>query len=262
MKYSNANTGRSVQRGQSIAEFLVALAVLTPLFMAVTYAGRYGDLQMTATQASRYAALQRAREPSESRLTNSVLEDQMRTRFFADGKYLNKGHLQSDDSIDKLKKEKGQPTLWTDLSGGALLTTPEKNITVNWVGAPIGSGGVTDAMGFMTKTAGKSYNPGKTAQVEVKLANKLDLISESPKPIVIAAATAAVGDTLSSGGSMSTRNAASTIVPTSKIPGILTGILEEALDLFEPEGPKIGCIKPDVVANNRLDGAANNSACK
>lgn len=262
MKYSSAHSGRSMQRGQSIAEFLVALAVLTPLFMAVTYAGRYGDLQMTATQASRYAAFQRAREPSESRLGNSVLEDQMRTRFFADGKYLNKGHLQSDDSIDKLKKEKGQPALWTDLSGAPLLTTPEKNITVNWTDAPVGSAGAAKAMGLMTKTASKSYNGGKVAQVEVKLANKLDLVSESPKPIVIAAATAAVGDSLNSGGSMPTRDAASTIVPTSKVPGVLKGILKEALSLFEPEGPIIGCIKPDVVAHERLDGAPDNSACK
>ncbi|HEX5684669.1 MAG TPA: TadE family protein [Ideonella sp.] len=262
MKNPNTGAVRSVQRGQSIAEFLVALAVLTPIFMAVTYAGRYGDLQMSATQASRYAAFQRAREPSTARLSDSVLADQMRTRFFADGDYLNHGHLQSDDSIDKLKKEKGQPTLWTDLGGAPLLTKPEKNITLAWGDAPIGTGTVTKAMDLMTKTASKEYKGGQVARVEVTLANKLDLISDSPKPLVIAAATAAAGDSLNSGGSKSTRDAAATIVPTAYIPGILTGLLEEALDLFEPEGPKIGCIKPDVVPGHRLEGGpANNSAC-
>lgn len=258
----HSGRSRSVQTGQSMAEFLVALAVLTPIFLAVTYAGRYGDLQMSATQASRYAAFQRAREPSESRLSDFKLEDQMRTRFFADGKYLNGGRLQSDDTIDKVKKEKGQPALWKDLSGESLLTLPEKNITVNWEDAAIGTGGVADGMNFMAKTAGKSYKPGKVAQVEVRLANKLDLISDSPKSIVIAAATAAANDGLGSGGSIPTRNAASTIVPTAHVPDILATVLEEALDLFEPEGPVIGCIKPDVVPGHRLDGGADNSKCR
>jgi hypothetical protein len=256
------STARRQQRGQSIAEFLVALAVLTPLFMAVTYAGRYGDLQMSATQASRYAAFQRAREPDTGRLSDTVLADQMRTRFFADGDYLNKGRLQSDDSLDKLKKEKGQPSLWTDLGGKTLLPEADKNVTLTWADAALGTGGVAKAMGYMTKTAGLDYPAGKVARVEVTLVNRMNLLDSKPKPLVIGAATAAAGNALNSGGSMYTRNAASTIVPTSKVPGILSGILEKALDLFEPEGPIIGCIKPDVVPSHRLDGAADNSQCK
>ncbi|MFO1340240.1 MAG: hypothetical protein U1F53_18770 [Burkholderiaceae bacterium] len=256
------STGRAAQRGQSIAEFMVALAVLTPLFMAVNYAGRYGDLQMSATQASRYAAFQRAREPNTGRLSDAVLADQMRTRFFADGDYLNKGRLQSDDSLDKLKKEKGQPGLWTDLSGKTLLPEADKNVTLTWADAALGTSGVAKAMGVMTETAGKDYPGGKVARVEVTLVNKMNLLEDKPKPLVIAAATAAAGDALNSGGSMSTRDAASTLVPTSKVPEVLSGILEKALDLFEPEGPIIGCIKPDVVPNHRLDGAADNSKCK
>lgn len=252
---------RAPARGQSLVEFLVALAVLMPLFVAITFAGRYGDLQQTATQASRYAAFQRAMQPNSGRLSDATIEDQMRARFFAAGDTLNKGRIQSDDSVSKLKKADTQPALWEDLSGEPLMKAYDQ-ITLTWADTAIGTGAVASAMGVMTKTAGKSYPGGRVARVEVKLNNKLDQINDSPKPIVIAAATAAAGDGLSSSGSQGTRDAAATIVPTSYIPDALSGFLELAIDLFEPEGPKLGCIKPDVVAGNRLEGAANNSRCR
>jgi TadE-like protein len=254
--------GRRYQFGQSIAEFLVALTVLVPLFMAVTYAGRYADLQQTATQASRYAAFQRALEPNSVRLSDEVLADQMRARFFADINYLNMGRLQSDDSLTKFPKNKGQPALWNDLSGAPLLTELDKKVTLTWADISLGGTTVSKPLNYMAKTtAGKDYPGGKVARVEVSLMNKLNLAETSPKPLVIASATAAAGNTLSSSGSKATRDAAATIVPTAYVPDILTGFFEEALDLFEPEGPIIGCIKPDVVAGNRLDGAADNSKC-
>ncbi|GAA0743789.1 hypothetical protein LRH25_06630 [Ideonella azotifigens] len=259
MTQSNQMRSRQAQRGQSIAEFLVALAVLTPLFIAVSYAGRYGDLAMTTTQASRYAAFQRAREPSEARLSTSKLEDQTRTRFFAEGDYLNKGRIQSDDTIAMLSKDKGQPALWRDLGGTSLLANAETDVTFQWDDAPVGTGAVTKTMGVMTKSAGKDYPPGRKASLEVKLVNKFNLSEDSPKPLVLAATTAAAGNPLNSGGSSSTRDAASTIVPTSKVPSALTKLLEVALALFEPDGPIIGCIKPDVVPDHRLDGGADNS---
>lgn len=249
------------QRGQSLVEFLVALTVLLPLFLAVTYAGRYGDLQQTTTQASRYAAFQRAMQPDAGKLSDATLQDQLRARFFLAGDTLNKGRIQSDDSMSKVKKSEGQPALWEDLSGERLLKSADQ-VTLTWADAAIGTGAVASAMGVMTKTAGKSYPGGRVARLEVKLENKLDLINDKPKPIVIAAATAAAGNGLGSAGGQATRDAAATIVPTSYIPDILSGFLEEAMDLFEPEGPKLGCIKPDVVASNRLDGAANNNRCR
>lgn len=252
---------RAQQRGQSIAEFLLALAMLVPLFLAIAYAGRYGDLQQTATQASRYAAMGRAMEPSESRLANSKIEDQTRARFFLAGDYLHKGRIQSDDTVVGFTNDKGQAEGWQDLSGNPLLTRPDR-VTLQWGDTALSSGGVAEAMGIMTKTAGKSYPGGKVARLEVTLENKLDQISGSPKPIVIAAATAAAGNGLGSSGSMGTRDAAATIVPTAHVPDVLSGFLEEAIGLFEPEGPVIGCIKPDVVPAHRLDGGADNRRCK
>lgn len=254
----DAVRSRAIQRGQSVAELLVALAVLAPLFLAVSYAGRYGDLAMTTTQASRYAAFQRAREPSEVRLPTSKLEDQTRTRFFADGDYLNKGHIQSDDTISKLSEDKGQPALWRDLSGAALLVHADKDITFHWGDAPVGTGLVTDAMGVMTKSAGLDYPSGRSVGIEVKLVNKFDLSVDHPEPLLLAGTTAAAGNPLNSGGSSATRDAASTIVPSSMVPAGLSKLLEVALALFEPNGPIIGCIKPDVVPSHRLDGTADN----
>ncbi len=253
---------RAAQRGQSMTEFLVALAVLTPLFMAVTYAGKYGDVQMSATQASRYAAFQRAREPSTARLSDEKLADQMRVRFFIEGDYLNKGKLQSDDGLAMVKKDKGGNPLWVDLTGNPLISQPlDKAITVGWADAPLGTSGVAEAMGFMTKSASKTYPGGRVAQIEVTLDNKMDLLNDKPKPLVIAAATAAAGNPLNSGGSKDTRDSAATMVPTSYIPDGLTDFFELAMSLFEPYGPELGCIKPDVVPNERLDGSPNNSKC-
>jgi hypothetical protein len=164
---------RTAQRGQSVAEFLVALAVLTPLFMAVTYAGKYCDVQLSATQASRYTAFQRAREPSTARLSDEKLADQMRVRFFIEGDYLNKGKLQSDDGLAVVAKGKGSNPLWVDLTGNPLISTPlDKAVTVNWVDAPLGTGTVAEAIGYMTKSASKSYPAGRAAQIEVTMQNR------------------------------------------------------------------------------------------
>ena len=114
----------------------------------------------------------------------------------------------------------------------------------------------------MAKSAGMAYPGGQVAQIEVNLVNRLDLTSSNPDPLILAAATATAGNGLGSSGPQMTRNAASTLVPSSKIPSALTGILSKVLGLFEPRGPEIGCIKPDVVYPSRLQGYADNSRCR
>jgi hypothetical protein len=251
---------RLQQRGQSIAELLLGLAMLLPLFLAVAYAGRYGDLQQTATQASRYAAMGRAMEPSEGRLSNAAIEDQTRARFFLAGDYLHRGRIQSDDTVAGYTNDRGQSEMWQDLSGNPLLSRPDR-VTLQWDDAALGTGAVASSMNIMTKSAGLSYPGGRVARLEVTLTNRLDQVNASPRPIVIAAATAAAGNGLGSSGSKATRDAAATLVPSSYVPDALGGLLSEAIGLFEPEGPEIGCIKPDVVPTHRLDGAANNRRC-
>ncbi|MEK8046592.1 TadE family protein [Ideonella margarita] len=252
---------RATQAGQSATEFLIALLVMLPLFLAVAYAGRYGEIHQTATQASRYAAFQRVMQPDSKVLSDAKIEDQMRARYFTSWKQLQAdGHLQTDDTATKLADGEGQPWMWQSVSGEALLQK-HTDAKLTWASGSLGSGTVAKSLGFMTKTAGKSYGGTHTAQVEVSLLNRYDQSTDTPGLLTIAAATAAVGDGLGSSGSKATRDAASTLVPTSKIPKALSGLLAAAIGLFEPHGPQLGCIKPDVVYNGRLDGAADNGKC-
>ena len=245
-----------------MVEFIVAMSVLLPLFLAITYVGRYGDLQQRATQASRYAAMQRAMQPSAAQLPDSKIEDQMRARFFLAPHALAKdGHLQTDDSAATIKDGKGQPALWADLGGKAMLESPAQ-AKLTWAAAPLGSGAIAQPLGAITKLVGKSYPGGQQAMVELKLFNRLDLTDAKAKDLLIGATTAAAGNGLGSSGSTDTRNAAAKMVPSTLIPNIVDQVLGLAIGLFEQDSPNFGCIKPDVVATHRLEGAANNSQCK
>jgi len=247
------------QHGQSLVEFLVALTALVPMFLLVTYLGRYGDLQQTAVQASRYAAFQRAMQPSGSTLPDATIEDQMRARFFVQGDYLHQGKLQSDDSAKSLG-DKGTPALWRDMSFNPILKAPT-DATLAFAAADLNSGAVAKSMSLMAKSAGKSYGNAVVAQVDVPLVNLLDQTQATPGVLRIGAATAAAGDGLGSGGSQSTRDAAATIVMTSYVPKALADFLELAMELFEPQGPQFGCIKPDVVPSGRLSTYAPAGGC-
>ena len=247
---------RSRQRGQSMAEFLVALAVLVPLFLAVAYAGRYSDVQQAAVQASRYAAFQRAMVPGAQ--SDAALADQMRARFFLHGAR-NGGKIQSSDTAVRQSGSATTP-VWRDVTGGNLLNSPN-DVALTFRRSNLSTGAVGSFMDTMTSSAGRDYGPATVAQVEVTLVNKLDLSTRSPSPLRIAAATAAAGDGLSSGGSQSTRDAAATVVPLSRLPSGLNTVLSWVMALFEPVSPELGCIKPDVVPTRRLDTYQSPGGC-
>lgn len=251
---------RARGRGQSMTEFLVALAVLAPLYLAVTYAGRYGDIMHSAVQASRYAVFQRAMQPSTATLPDSKIEDQMRERFFVRGNYLHNGALQSDDSVARMRGDVAPP-VWRDLSFQPLLTSPGA-VTLAMGTAPLNSGAAQTALNLVSHSAGKTYTGASVANVEVTMLNKLDLSSSAQRTFKVGATTAAVGDALGSSGSQATRDAAATIVPLSHVPPLLNGFLNAAMHLFEQNGPTLGCIKPDVVPNSRLQPYAPAGACQ
>jgi hypothetical protein len=253
------------QRGQAMSEFIVALAVLVPMFLAVSYLGRYGDLQQRAQQASRYAAFQRTVQPSDAVLSDSTIADQMRARFFLAPTALAKdGHLRSDDSAAKYKDDKDQPALWHDLAGKALLKDPSQ-VTLQWGTASIGA--ANKDVGYVANLIGKPVTDGRVAMVEVNAFNKLNLADSAAKNLKIGAATAAVGGGLGSSGSQDTASTAANVNASSKlIPGFVTKVIDLAVALFEQDSPDFGCIKPDVVAaqdkkTSRLDGSPNNSTC-
>ena len=244
-----------------MTEFLVVMVVLSVLFVAVTYAGRFADIQLRATQASRYAAFQRAMQPSQAVLSDTKIADQMRARFFVRGDALHDGAIQSDDSATGLG-DGATDALWRDIKGQRLLDKPKDDVTLTFRDVALDTGAIKTGMDIIEKSAGKSWTPGKVAQVDVKLLNKLDLGPGATKYFTIGAATAAAGDGLGSSGSKATRDAAATIVPTAYIPRFIDTALEFAMELFEPKGPEFGCIKPDVVPTDRLVGYQPAAGCK
>ncbi|MFG6412608.1 TadE family protein [Roseateles sp. DC23W] len=254
------------QRGQAMAEFIIALAVLVPMYLAVSYLGRYGDLQQRAQQASRYASFQRAAQPDAKQLSDATIADQMRARYFLTHDALSKdGQLRSDDSVAKFKDDKGQPALWRDLAGKALLKSPSQ-VTLSWSNASIGV--ANEKVGYVSGLVGKPIADGRLAMVELNLFNRLDLASNKPADLKIGAATAALGGGLGSSGSADTAAAAAKVNLSSRIiPNFVEQVLGLAIKLFERDAPDFGCIKPDVVAadpssgTTRLDGAPNNSTC-
>lgn len=252
------------QRGQAMSEFIIALVVLVPIFLAVSYLGRYGDLKQRAQQASRYAAFQRAMQPSSGQLADATIADQMRARFFLAPTALAKdGHLRSDDSAAKIKNDDGQSPLWRDLAGKALLKDPSQ-VALQWADAGIGA--MNKDVGYVSKLVGKPVTEGRVAMVEVNLFNRLDLNSAKPGNIKIGASTAALGNGLGSAGSADTLDTVKHMNLSSVIPSAVTKVVGFVVGLFERDAPDFGCIKPDVVAaqapkTTRLDGAPNNSSC-
>jgi hypothetical protein len=257
---NNLMLKRRRQRGQSMSELLISMTVLLPIFLAITYAARYGDIQQRATQASRYAAFERARQPDTGRLSDAKIEDQMRARFFLAPTYKNQGRLRSDDTAANMTNDKGEPALWSDLRGQALLQSPQQ-ARLTWADAKLGSGLGSAEGRAMAKLVGKPYRDTRVAQVEVSLVNRMDLSNANPNTLRLGATVAAAGDGLGSAGSQMTRDAASRLVPASRIPPALRGLLQQGIGLLEDKGPELGCIKPDVVPSHRLQGGANNSRC-
>lgn len=64
---------RSVMRGQALAEGVVALGALATLFWAIPVLGRYLDMALSATQASRHAAFRATRDEAVATHPNDAL---------------------------------------------------------------------------------------------------------------------------------------------------------------------------------------------
>lgn len=258
---SSHSPSRPSQRGQSTTEFLIAMVVCVPLYLAVDYAGKYGDLQQTAVQASRYAVFQRVLEPNAGKLSDSTIQDQTRARFFLRGDR-NDGKLDSADSAASIDDDTDQPVLWRDNGNNALLAKPSQvSVTFEQVAmSPPAS--VSWAIDGLAWTAGQSYTGGRLAKVELNLVNKMDMASDTPIDLKIGAATAAATGGWGSSGSSYTKEKASTIVPSSLVPSFITDIVDIAIGLFEDSGgPQFGCIKPDVVAPDRLEPFSGTEGC-
>lgn len=251
------------QHGQAMTEFIVAMAVLLPLFFGIVYVGKFADIKHQAVQASRFAAFERALDPSAKQEDNAVLVEETRARFFTDGSR-NQGKIGYEDNTNGLATAATLNSLWSDLSGTPLIQTyqdPNTGISVNVssnnslaVGAfvPIDDG--SQALFNNLNTGGQVQ-----ADVEVPIAN----IASLPAPlnnlnVKVAARTVVAGDAWNGGG---TQNVADHFTVTS-VPGKaisflnnIPGINELFELLADTPAPQLGCVKPDVVPGQTAPGA-------
>jgi hypothetical protein len=240
------------QAGQSMTEFLVALIVLLPLFLAVSYAGRYGDILITATQASRYAGFQRVMQPSAAVLPDSKIEDQMRARFFVRGNALHGGAIQSDDTAGSLGAG-AQQALWKDMGGNPLLKKTT-DATLTFGSTDLSNKIITTGITPMRIATDKQWTGASVANVEVSLVDQFDLQKALPGPLRIAATTATAPDGFGSGGSSRTVASSNpgTVVNNKLLKPLLgpvSTVVDLVIDIFEPCSPDIGYNAVDVVPN-------------
>jgi Flp pilus assembly protein TadG len=257
----NASKMRS-QRGQAMTEFIVAMAVLLPLFFGIVYIGKFSDIKHQAVQASRFAAFERALDPSARQESDAVLVEETRARFFTDASR-NQGKIGFQDNTQGLATSGTLNPLWGELNGTPLIRSyqdPNTGIRVDVTSnsmdlgafAPIDKG---------AQALFKNLNSGGQIQadVEVPIAN----VAALPAPLnnlnmKVAARTVVAGDAWNGGG---TQNVADHFTPVS-VPGKTISFLNSipGIDalfqlLADTPAPQFGCVKPDVVPAATAPGA-------
>lgn len=253
------------QRGQSLAEFLVVMVALMPLFAGIYYVGKYADLQQSAVQASRYAAFQRAMQPDEGRLSTAEIEDKLRARFFRRGKGLAgnpDGEIRSSDSVASLGAREGQVVFWRDLAGNPLLRDHQQVTLAFESNAP---GSVTQvANGVAGMMFGQTNRGVHMANVEVSL---IDHLRGGNDPLRIGASTAAMGGAWNAQGSQGVRSAllgnpvmATTLGGLKLVGRPVSGMV----GLVERVRFELPCIKVEAVPTDRTSGgsAARGGSCQ
>ena len=253
------------QRGQSLAEFLVVMLALTPLFAGIYYVGKYADLQQSAVQASRYAAFQRVMQPDEGRLSITEIEDKLRARFFRRGRGLNgntDGEIRSSDSVAKVGAREGQVLLWRDLAGNSLLRDQQQVTLAFESQAPQSVTQVVNGTADMI--FGQPNRGVHVANVEVSL---IDHLRGGNDPLRIGASTAAMGGAWNSQGSRGVRSA----LLANRAMAVTVGALELVgrpvswiVGRVEDVGFELPCLKVEAVPTDRTSGgsAARGGSCQ
>lgn len=246
------------QRGQAMSEFIAACAVLVPLFMGIIYVAKYSDVKSSTIQASRYAAFERAFDPTAKHKPAPVLTEETRARFFTDGAR-NDGAFTKGDTTANLKPDQFVTAFWRDMKATRMLNQYAD------VSLAIDEKGLGGAFNKILDTEGKvlKLNPNGLyySNVEVPMANIAHFEPLKKINLKIGATTALLGDAWSAGGSADVTTHARRAVPASVIPS-----LPAADFLFEwltdSPAPQFGCISPDVVPKDRLESYKAVGYCK
>jgi len=256
------------QRGQAIGEFIAAMALFVPIVLSVIYIGKYADVKHQAIQASRFAAFERALDPSSAHESAAVLTEETRARFFTDGS-LNNGKIGYQDSTTNLKTASALNPLWSQVNGTPLLNK-FSDISVNVTQSQVASTLFKDiqyATDLMFRLKG---NGQVQANVEVPLVNVAHFAPLAKINLKIGATTVVAGDAWNAGGTAdvasrftvlsvpdrffkcgasASAQGASWYAKLGSFLAKLGGWLYKQFFqmLSGTDGPQFGCIRPDVV---------------
>lgn len=255
------------QRGQAMSEFLAAMALFLPLLFGLMYIGKYSDIKHQTIQASRYAAFERALDPSKAHEPDTVLQEETRARFFMD-ESRNQGALVSTTNNQATAGTLNP--LWSQVNGAPMLDN-YSNVAVSF-GAEQNVDDVALAPVDAANTLlfGLSSNGQFQANVEVSPPNIASFGPLSAVNLKIAASTVVVGDAWNADGAANVASRLTGGTPGSmpmRPGGLLSAIGSTLLNIsntvLQPfyqafagdNGPQLGCIRPDVVPDPTAPGA-------
>jgi hypothetical protein len=251
------------QRGQAMSEFIIAMAVFLPLMLGMIYVAKYSDIKHQAIQASRYAAMERALDPSSIHESAQVLTEETRARFFTD-QSRNSGKIIYQDTTAGLSTNDTLNPNWSEVNGTPLLTN-YTDVTVNVTQQAISS----SVMSAVNTTANAMYNLSKSdgqieASVQVKTA-AITHFAPLDNALTISASTYVTGDTWNADGAADVvKHFTELSLPTNdykQIKTLLTPLSYLFQALSNTDGPQFGCVDADSVPQGELATYKTPAAC-
>lgn len=255
------------QRGQSIAEFLIAMIVAVPLVLGVIYVGKYEDVKYTAIQASRYAVFERAFDTLPSPHESAAdLTNEIAARFFVDPAQLNQGAVAFKDTPPGGNNTNGTLNQnWIGVDGKNVIDQyPDIKVTVQKDVDLTGAGKL--AFDLIRSGALTNINdPGiQKGQVQVKLADVANFSPLHGLNLNIDVSTSMLVDGFNADGNgdpnnpdaNSVRGRSSLLQKLNSIaPGLnqINQISSNSIiqwgwqGLSDTDGPNFFCVAPDVV---------------
>lgn len=232
-------------RGQATIEFIIACLVMIPLFFGIYYFARYSDIKQAGIQASRYAAFERAWDPTSTRKTDAVIQNEVRARFFVEQ---NKIQYRDNPAKNGTK----DINLWVQADNKKLINNIS-DVTITWDKSnKFSAGSVINALDTLA-AKGFKLPSGQIikSQINIPLSDIVHFDPLKSINVSIPAAVAIGSGTWNSSGSNngtnSTCNRISGAVISSLVPDAVNTILDLGLSLFEQSSPEFGLILPDYV---------------
>jgi hypothetical protein len=253
------------QRGQAMTELLVAMGVFLPLLLGTIYVAKYSDIKHQAIQASRYAALERALDPSSQHESDAVLTEETRARFFTD-QSRNNGKVTYQDNTTGLQTNNSLNPLWSQMDGRTPMVSNYSDVAVN-----VSQGSFTGgSLSRVTDEAGRLYNLNSGGQITANVqVNTADITSFAPLSnlnLQIGVSTVVAGDDWNAGGASYVDNHFTVVaIPTSP----LKSVLQRFSSLLDPlwqalsgtDGPQLGCVDADAVPADHLSDYQKPAPC-